>query len=212
MKFDLGKAIEQFDNDVDAFHQYVSKNRALSECADAIMALRNLGETERTNALNVLCYGDIVGSFLDDFACVLNGDEYMRVPNALSRLIGKLEYNIVDDGYLRLCKLGVIDDFSKKVSSSNDLVKPECCPTSYNYFLSTNENWEKQLDVANEWLKRQGGIWINPEVVSFEMVWFENIENFTALLKILGSTNNYNKLSMLKNNIIEKFFKSRREQ
>lgn len=200
MKFDLGKAIEQFDNDVDEFHKYVSKNRALSDCADAIMALRNLDYVKRTNALNVLCYGDITGSFLDDFACVLNVDEYMRVPNALSRLLAKLEYNIVDDGYLRLCKIGI-----------NDLCNPVYL-TSYNYFLSTNENWEKRLDIANEWLNRQGGRWIKPKAVSIEMVWFGNIENFIALLKILGNVDNYSKLSLLKGNCIEDFFKSRQEE
>ena len=58
-------------------------------------------------------------------------------------------------------------------------------------FLTTEEKFGDDEDIGKNWLKRNKGMWLNPQIVSFKMDWFGTIECFTDFMRLLGKKSNW---------------------
>lgn len=202
----MQKIVRLFKEEAKMLQEILNSNPELMDCYEAIMNLRNCPNSVKSSSLNILSRGDMENSFLNKFKGILS-DDYMNLPIRLSSLLIRLKYNIIDDGFLRLCKIAIVDDIDETlldVKDNNDLKN---LILSYEYWLTANEDWKEKDDIAKKWLESNRAIWINPKIVSFEMVHFhEKIENFTNLIKLLSDVKSYDKYFLLRKEVIDDFF------
>ncbi len=189
--FSIDKAISQYDNNIDELNDLICKKPVFKPLLEAIVHIReHLSEAKIYDIGGILFRGDAHASFLDYFEPILNPDEHLVYPKSLCELFNGLSYNILDDGYLRICRIEVFDDCN--ISQKNTHITE--LNTTIKCFLTTQENWDKQEDVGQQWLDRHGNFWLNPKMVSFKMDCFETIERFTDFMKLLGKKSNWKSL------------------
>ena len=194
MKLDFDKikteAVKQLENDWESlqklFERKTDKKEVYDRIVKALLKLREFTESQKFTLGSIL-YGKN-GSCLNDFSSIINSGEWMRLPGALEYILWALEYNIEDDGFLRLMRLEILDDIDSTVDFEHE--------KSYNYreiqyFLSTEEDEEYQ-EIAKNWFKAESTVgFINPVLVSAKLNWFGNLEKFADFLELLADKKNW---------------------
>lgn len=192
--FSINKAIEQFDNNVDELNNLISRRPIFKPLLKEIVHIRECASEARLYDTGQILYGGAgARTFLDYFMPVLNPNEHLIYPRSLCQLFNALLYNILDDGYLRICKIEILDDIQTFHSGKRFPVLPTKNPEAKTMcFLTTEEKFgDEMADIGKNWLKRNEGMWINPQIVSFKIDWFGTIERFTDFMRLLGKKSNW---------------------
>ncbi len=172
------KALAQLKTDWNDLQKTIEKSKINEKLANAIMKLRSLSEDAKFILADSICGQE--QSFLNDFHVILNGDEHLKLPEALHDLIHLLNYNIVDDGFLRLGRITL-----KKHYLEDDV------EIEHQYFLYSNEAVSPD-ELAKSLIEKDSTSFLHPEFVSVETASFkEDIGRFIKFLEIITKKKNW---------------------
>ena len=199
------KATEQYEREEQEYYDYLRNHPHMKECAKAILYLReNLPKFEKWDVMNILYNYEMEGdTFLSDFSTIMDVNEFMRLPKALVSMLSSIEYNIVDDGYLHLYEIQVVNDI-KSLCKEKTLKNK----ASFHYVLSAIEPTSAKNTYGKKWLSRHEFMFVNPKYKCSKDTWFKTVDNFVEFLKILSDTKNYTKNGYVKESVLKKYFKN----
>lgn len=185
------KAMKQLEKDWFELEDTFWDDPATKDLADTMMKIRDLGGEQCFTLSRMIC-GEPY-SFLDDFHQIINKEEFLKLPHVLDNLITRLRYNILDDGYLRLMKLDILDDVDSK-SNMQEWLKQNnktMNRTAIRYFLYTGE-WSDVKEIAESKMKTSfDSDFFNPILTSVKTNWFSSLDEFRSFLEVLVDPQNW---------------------
>ena len=172
------KALAQLRTDWNDLQKTIEKSKTNEKLANAIMKLRSLSEDAKFTLTDSICGQE--QSFLNDFHVILNGDEHLKLPEALHDLIHLLNYNIIDDGFLRLGRITLKEHYLE-----------DDVEIKHQYFLYTSET-KSPAELAKSLIEKDSTSFLRPEFVSVETTSFkEDIGRFIKFLEIITKKKNW---------------------
>ena len=213
-KFDIVdelKATEQYENEVQGYYDYLRNFPEMQECAEAILHLRHKMKNQHFDIVNVL-YNDKCknesSTYLCNFGTVMDNDEHMLLPRAMTSLLSDLHHSILDDGFICLYEVCVMEDI-RGLFKDERKGPPKTLQnkTVFYYFLSTDDNSLSDKEkYGKEWLSWNEYRFINPIFESARCEYFGTVGKFVELLRILGDKKSYDKNDYLKEEAIKPYF------
>ena len=185
------KAMKQFEKDWFELEDTFWDDPTTKDLADTMMKIRDL-DGEQCFTLSRMICGEPY-SFLDDFHHIINKEEFLKLPHVLDNLITRLRYNILDDGYLRLMKLDILDDVDSK-SNMKEWLKQNnktMNRTAIRYFLYTAECSDVKEIAESKMKAGFGSDFFNPILTSVKTNWFGSLDEFRSFLEILVDSQNW---------------------
>ena len=172
------KALAQLRTDWNDLQKTIEKSKTTEKLANAIMKLRSLSEDPKFTLTDSICGQE--QSFLNDFHVILHGDEHLKLPEALHDLIHLLNYNIIDDGFLRLGRITLKEHYLE-----------DDVEIKHQYFLYTSET-KSPAELAKSLIEKDSTSFLRPEFVSVETTSFkEDIGRFIKFLEIITKKKNW---------------------
>lgn len=195
------EAMKQYAEEEKEYNEYVHTEPAdIAKIAGIVLDIRGrLSSFQKSQARDVLSDAAPSRAGLAWTWAILDENEFLSLPSAMVSFLHDVSYNILDDGFMGISRVEVVDDHSGR--------------TAMFYAIWTGEQLLDKEQYIGEHCIKNNSHWLkSPRLISCSTSHIKNLDQFVRILETLASPDSYDAHDWLKQGVLDFMFHDRKAE